>query len=198
MVRFFITLVLIFSLTACGSSPKTNFYTLNTKKVPEENTEQNKNQLYLGIWLVRLPAFLDRPEMVTRVGSYGIEVADFHRWAGGLGTNITQLISSELGRQLKTDRVVLSPWLPYQKPDYQIRIHIKRLDGELGSNMYLNGTWSLLNDKGNKEILGQSFNYTTRTKNKTYNDMVAAFSKLTIELSGQIAQAITNVKKPTK
>jgi len=190
MIHYFITLILIFSLSACGSSPKTHFYTLNAKSTSQKNSKQNPNQLYLGVWLVKLPSFLDRPEMVTRVGSYGIEVADFHRWAGGFQNNITRLITSELGRRLKTDHIVMSPWLAHQKLDYQIRINIKRFDGEFGNNMILNGTWRLLNKKGDKEILAQAFNYETHTNSKNYIDLVAAFSDLTVSLSEQIAIAI--------
>ncbi len=191
MFHISIIILLLLSLTACGSSPKTYFYTLNAKDTSKEIIQDKKNNgLSIGVWQVTLPSLLDRAEMITRNGQYGIEVADFHKWADGLADNITRLISSELNHHLKTNRVVVSPWLSYIKHDYQIRVQINRLDGELGGEMIMNGVWSLFDTNGHKELLRESFLFKTTAKGKSYNDMAAAFSNLTTQLSEKMANTI--------
>lgn len=191
MFHFSIIIILLLSLTACGSSPKTYFYTLNAEDATKEIIQDKKNNnLSVGVWQVTLPSLLDRSEMVTRNGQYGIEVADFHKWAGGLAGNITQLIGSELNHRLRTNRVVVSPWLSYIKHDYQIRVQINRLDGELGGEMVMNGIWSLFNARGRKELLREAFLFKTTANGKKYSDMAAAFSSLTKKLSAKMANTI--------
>lgn len=152
--------------------------------------DKTNNGLSIGVWQVTLPSLLDRAEMVTRKGQYGIEIADFHKWANGLADNITRVISSELNQRLKTNRAVASPWLAYIKHDYQIRVQIDRLDGELGGEMVMSGVWSLFNAKGRKELLQEAFLFKTTAKGKDYNDMAAAFSNLTTQLSTKMANTI--------
>lgn len=194
MFRILLIVGLILALSACGSSPKTNFYVLNAQQSLANLSEKNLEGVGVGLWSVNLPAVLDRPEIVTRSGQYQIELADFHQWLGGLDNNVTRLIASELGRRLKTDRVVISPWSSYRKNDYQVKLNIDHFDGELGGEMVLSGVWSLLNAEGNKELTREAFTYKTKASDKNYSDMVAALSNLIVQLSEQIANVISSRK----
>lgn len=194
MFRLSIIVSLMLCLTACGSSPKTYFYVLNAEYASDNISDKKAEGVGVGVWLVALPVMLDRSEIVTRSGPYGIELADFHHWAGGLATNMTRLIASELGRRLQSDRIVISPWSAYRKNDYQVKTHIDHFYGELGGEIVLSGAWSLLNDEGSKELIRQAFTFKTRASSKNYEDMAAALSKLTVQLSEQIANVIASQK----
>jgi hypothetical protein len=190
MFRFLFIASLMMCLAGCGSSPKTHFYVLNAEHVSASLLDKKAKAVGVGVWSVNLPKLLNRPEIVTRSDQYTIELADFHQWAGGLGNNMTRLIASELGRCLQTERVVISPWSSYRKNDYQVKIHIDRFDGELGKEIVLSGAWSLLNSEGNKELTREAFTYKLQANGKSYSDMAAALSKLTVQLSEQIANVI--------
>ena len=190
MFRFLLIASLMMCLAGCGSSPKTHFYVLNAEHVSASLSDKKAKVVGVGVWSVNLPKLLNRPEIVTRSDQYTIELADFHQWAGGLGNNMTRLIASELGRRLQSDRVVISPWSSYRKNDYQVKIHIDRFDGELGKEIVLSGAWSLLNSEGNKELTREAFTYKLQANGKSYSDMAAALSQLTVRLSEQIANVI--------
>ena len=194
MFRFLLMASLMLFLAACGSSPKTHFYVLNAEYVSDNISEKNVEAVGVGVWQVALPIMLDRSEIVTSSGPYGIELADFHQWAGALSSNMTQLIASELGRRLQSDRIVISPWSAYRKNDYQVKTHVERFYGEPGGEVLLSGAWSLLNAEGSKELTRQAFTFKTRASGKDYDDMVAALSKLTVQLSEQIANVIAAQK----
>ena len=194
MFRFLLMASLMLFLAACGSSPKTHFYVLNAEYVSDNISEKNVEGVGVGVWQVALPIMLDRSEIVTSSGPYGIELADFHKWAGALSSNMTQLIASELGRRLQSDRIVISPWSAYRKNDYQVKTHVERFYGEPGGEVLLSGAWSLLNAEGSKELTRQAFTFKTRASGKDYDDMVAALSKLTVQLSEQIANVIAAQK----
>jgi len=189
MFRLFFFMSFTVFLSACGNSAKTNFYMLNTH-AQAENFANSDESLRIGVWKVKLPELIDRPEIIARTDLYTIELADFHQWAGGLSNDITQLIAGELSRRLKTDRVVISPWSSYRKNQYQVKIHINRLDGELAGESVLSGAWSLLNAEGNKEITRDAFNYKAHSKEKTYSEMVKIQSQLVVQLAEQISRTI--------
>lgn len=168
---------------------------LNSQHQSVYVSENSTQQLGIGIWKVKLPEMIDRPEIVTRTDLYNVELADFHQWTGSLNNNITHLIASELSHRLKTERVVISPWSSYRKNDYQVKVHINRFDGKLGGEVYLNGAWSLLNAQGNKEILREAFEFKQKTDGQGYSEMTEALSKLTIQLAEKISTAITAQKK---
>ncbi len=181
-------ILLLLSLTACGTSPKTNFYLLSSDNDIEKSPDGN---ISIGIWQIALPELIDRPEIVTKTGPYTIDMADFHRWAGSLENNVTILIAEELSHNLNTGYIVISPWSSYRNLDYQIKVHIREFTGELGGESKLEGAYVILNGKGNKKFLEQSFSLKEKAKGKGYDDLVSAMSQLVIRLSAQISSAVS-------
>jgi len=144
----------------------------------------------VGVWQVELPDFLDRSEIVTRDNQFKIKMADFSWWAGRLNQNMTLLIASQLSKQVQSNRIVVSPWPSYRKMDYQVRTRIQRFDGELGGEVVLRGLWSLLDGDGTKELHSQVFEFKTNTVDLSYQEMVAAMSRLVVQLAQQQADGI--------
>ena len=199
----FIAISLLFIFIGCSTSPKTHFYTLNTlPDLKEKVSIENSQRIALGIWPVKLSPLLDRPEIVTRVNQHNIELANFHKWIGGLSNDMTQLIANELGKRLQTDRVLIYPWSSYVKHDYQVKILVNQFVGELGNDVVLKGSWSLLNAEGDREITHNAFTLNSKSQSKNYGDMVATQRELLIQLSEQISNTVSTtystVKNPSK
>jgi uncharacterized lipoprotein YmbA len=181
---------LLVLLAACGSSPKTEFFELNadvSSSVQAANLSQGPA---VGVWQVELPDLLDRSEIVTRDNQFKITMADFSWWAGNLGQNMSLLIVTQLSQHLQSNRVVASPWPSYRKNDYQVIVHVQRFDGALGGEVVLRGLWSLLDGDGTKELTRQIFEFKTNTADSTYQEMVTAMSRLTVQLTEQLADEI--------
>lgn len=188
IIQFIYLISVSFLLSSCGTSPKTHFYILNSNH--DSNLEAIE-KIAIGVWQVKLPAVIDRPEMVTRTGKYTIDLADFHRWAGGLGGNINLLIAKELSYNLKTVQVDVSPWSAYRKLDYQVKVHIREFDGVLGGASYLTGSYVILNGKGNKKLEEDAFEFSESLKGNKHSDMASAMSMLVIKLSAKISDSIS-------
>ena len=112
MLRHVCIASLLVLLTACGSSPKTEFYVLSADHGSIVQAANVNAGPAVGVWSVRLPGYLERSEIVTRDGEYEIKLGDFWWWAGNLDENMTQLIANELSQKLQSNRVVVSPWTP--------------------------------------------------------------------------------------
>jgi hypothetical protein len=196
MLRHVCIASLLVLLTACGSSPKTEFYVLSADHgaiVQEANVNAGPA---VGVWSVRLPGYLERSEIVTRDGEYEIRLGDFWWWAGNLDENMTQLIANELSQKLQSNRVVISPWPSFRKIDYQAIIRVERFDGALGGEAVLRGVWSLLDATGQQELRREAFEFkakaagTSTLEASSYEGLVAALSRLTVQLADQMAKGI--------
>lgn len=190
MLRRILMVSCLVLLTACGSSPKTEFYVLNADLGSVAQSANLSSGPAVGVWQVKLPDLLDRSEIVTRDNQFKITMADFSWWAGNLSENMTLLIVAQLSQHLQSNRVVTSPWPSYRKNDYQVITRIERFDGELGGEVVLRGLWSLLDGDGTKELDRQVFEFKTNTADLTYQEMVAAMSRLTVQLAEQITDGI--------
>jgi uncharacterized lipoprotein YmbA len=191
----FIASLLVF-LTACGSSPKTEFYVLSAEHGSMVQAANANSGPAIGVWSVKLPGYLERSEIVTRESEYEIRLGDFSWWAGNLDDNMTQLIANQLSQSLQSNRVVVSPWASFRKIDYQALVRVERFDGALGGEAVLRGVWSLLDADGQKELRREAFEFkasaagTSTLAASSYADLVAALSRLTVQLAEQIANGI--------
>ena len=190
MLRHIWMVSLLVLLAACGSSPKTDFYMLNADQESVMQSANLSTGPAVGVWQVKLPDLLDRSEIVTRENQFKIGMADFSWWAGDLSENMTLLMVTQLSQQLQSNRVVTSPWPSYRKIDYQVITRLERFDGELGGEVVLRGLWSLLDGDGTKELSRQVFEFKTNTVDLTYQEMVAAMSRLTVQLAQQLTDGI--------
>ena len=190
MLRHLWMAILLVLLAACGSSPKTDFYMLNADQGSVMQSANLSTGPAVGVWQVNLPDLLDRSEIVTRDNQFKITMADFSWWASNLSENMTLLMVTQLSQQLQSNRVVTSPWPSYRKIDYQVITRVERFDGELGGEVVLRGLWSLLDGDGTKELNRQVFEFKINTVDLTYQEMVAAMSRLTVQLAQQLADGI--------
>lgn len=181
---------LLVLLVACGSSPQTDFYMLNTDQGSVMQSANASTGPSVGVWQVELPDLLDRSEIVTRDNRYKIAMADFSWWAGSLRENMTLLIVTQLSQHLQSNRVVQSPWPSYRKIDYQVIVRVQRFDGELGGEVVLRGLWNLLDGAGENELRREVFEFKANTVELTYQEMVAAMSGLTVQLTELVADGI--------
>ena len=190
MLRHILIASLVVVLAACGSSPKTDFYVLNADRESLVQAANAGTGPAVGVWRVSLPGLLDRSEIVTRDNLFKVKIADFSWWGGNLQVNMSRLIAAELSQLLLSNRVVVSPWPSYQKNDYQIVVRVERFDGELGGEVVLRGLWSLLDSEGLNELNREVFEFKENTADLTYQEMVAAMSRLTVQLADQLADGI--------
>ena len=194
MLRHIWMVSLLVLLAACGSSPKTDFYMLNADQGSVMQSANLSTGPSVGVWQVDIPDLLDRSEIVTRDNPFKITMADFSWWASNLSENMTLLMVTKLSQHLQSNRVVTSPWPSYRKNDYQVITRVERFDGELGGEVVLRGLWSLLDGDGTKELSRQVFEFKVNTVDLTYQEMVAAMSRLTVQLAQQLVDGIIDLE----
>ena len=183
--------------SGCASSPPTRFYALSPSSttVPEIKPSADDGCLSFGIGPIKIPDYLDQPQIVTRGVPNELTLAEFDRWAERLKDNLTRVLAKNLSTQLCSKTIVLFPWRGGIPIDYRIEMEVLRLDGSLGGDASLEAWWMVLSGDGKKMVLSKKSTFTEAVGGKDYNSLVSAQSRTVGLLSNEIAQAIKTLPK---
>jgi uncharacterized lipoprotein YmbA len=192
--RTALVLVLFLSpvLVGCSASKTPQFYTLSSLPAPEgsSQTSAHGKDLAVGVGSVAFPEYLDRPQIVTRVGENELEIAEFYRWAEPLRKDFSRTLAENLAALLGTEVVVVLPWSRTIPLDHHLVMSVIRFEGRPGGNVELVARWGFLEgeDKTLKGVRKSSIS--EPTDGSTYETLVAAHSRALAKLSREIASAI--------
>jgi uncharacterized protein len=150
------------------------------------------NALALGIGPVKLPGYLDRQGIVTRVSQNRFAVAENDRWAEPLEENFSRVLSQNLSILLQSDRVVTYPWERSQSPTYQVQVEVLRFEPNAEQIVELWARWSITDNTKKTFSVRESF-LSRPAKDKSTEASVAALSEIVGSLSQEIAASIRGV-----
>jgi len=142
-------MVAIFLSSACSTSPKATFYTLNTVALPPFTKSLGAHPPpSVAVGPVKVPEMVDRPQLVIRQSSNRVEVLEQHRWAQSLPSEIARVIAADLRSQLPGTQV--ASWDEYagRHADYRIAIDIEQFDAIPGQGVTVQAVWSIRHAAG--------------------------------------------------
>jgi hypothetical protein len=180
-------------IAGCIGTPTrpSTFYVLSTDSAaPVAGRESPASPLSLGLGPIELPDVLDRPQIVTRPDPNRVDLAEFDRWGGDLGKDLSRVLAQNLMARLNTDAVLLYPWSSSVRPDYEISIQFFSFDGELGKRAELAGVWRLSDTRRGCEPVSRRFRVVETPASSGYAGLVAAISRGVAKLSEEIATAV--------
>jgi len=144
----------------------------------------------IGIGPIKLPEYLDRDEVVTRVGPNRLELSDQDRWAEPLDNNFKQVIAQDLTRLLGTHSITFYPWPGTTRVDYQVRIDVYRFETDPSASAQLVAHWQVLDGSGKLLYANDS---SLSEQAQPCEPGAAALSRTVDGLARQIASAIQSL-----
>ena len=175
-------------LAGCGKSAPTHFYSLNTA-APKTDTVPAGPCQSVGIGPVDLPAYLDRSQIVTRLGDNQMHLADFDQWIESPHDNFQRALTDNLSRLICAKPLFTYPWPVGGHPDRQVVIQVARFDGALGQEAVLRVSWSVL-DADNKTLDWRSTDYREAVQGPDYAALAAAQSRLVEKFAKDVAASL--------
>ena len=146
MNNFFLRLMLLMPLlwmAGCFSrGPEDQFYMLKSADIPTKTGSTHQRGPLLGLGPIRLPAYLDRPQMVVAVSPETYRLAEGHRWAERLDQNIARVSMENIGALLPGFRMILHPWPREPKPDVQMTLDIQDMHVTPEGRVLMQALWS--------------------------------------------------------
>jgi uncharacterized lipoprotein YmbA len=179
-------------LCACATSPPSKFYLLTPLPAAESpaSTERRADRPALGVGPVKLPAYLDRSEIVTRTGTNSLKLADFDRWGEPVADTFMRALAANLALLLNTKHVSMFPWPQYVPVDYQVVVEADRFDVGPDRLAVLVARWYVLSGQEGKVLRSGSTVITEPASTVAYADIAAAMSSAVAELAREIASSM--------
>lgn len=173
-------------LAACGTTPPVRYYTLGSEGPAEAARAASGPSLVVGP--VGVPAAIDRLLIVRQVDGVRAEVAEGHRWAAPLKTEIARRVAVELSRSTGNGRIVAWPQSSIAEPDLSLPIDVLRFEAEGFDRVTLEAVWTLR--KGGKDVAGGRFAATETVTASGWDGLAAAHGRLVTALARDVARAL--------
>jgi uncharacterized lipoprotein YmbA len=141
----------------------------------------------LGIGPVTLPQYLDRPELVWRVGPNEVRQAKSEFWAGSLAKQFSATLTENLRALLGPSEIVSYPWYPGTRLDVVVEVDVVRFELANDGAAHLVARWRLR--KGTNVARAEESSFDRPVTGDT-GATVAALSELLGDLSRAIADAV--------
>jgi uncharacterized protein len=146
-------------------------------------------QILVGRGPIKMPAYLDRQEVVTRVAPNRLELSGQDRWAEPLDSDFTRVLAQNLSSDLGTQRITFYPWYNTTQVDFQVKVNVYRFESDKDGKVDLTAHWQVLSGTG-KLLIVRDSSYTETAKPGDTSDAAAAMSRALGRLSQEIASAI--------
>ncbi|WP_448204928.1 PqiC family protein [Azospirillum sp. sgz302134] len=202
--RLLWTLVAVAALPGCSSTPP-RLYVLSPLPQSATNgaatsgttggTTSPIGGRTVGVQLVTLPEYLDRPEIVSYTGPYELSANRDDRWAERLPSNITRVLAENLSVLLGTDRVHTAPSRVSDRFDYEVSVEFDRFERTAAGDSALDAHWAVRDGVTQKVLARDQTHLATRVPDNGYPTLVAAMNDNLTALSRDIAAAIAKLPR---
>ena len=190
---FIVMGLLILALLVNGCTNSTNpiqFYRLTADVDVTHTAHANKvnQEPVIGLGPIRIPDYLNRPQIMVAVTPHQYLLSEDHRWAEHLDQNISLALYQVLPSQLNTDRLVRYPWAQRQVIDYQVGMDIVEFNVDAAGQARLIVQWFI--KYKNNTILDKRSEYQFPGSSTDYAVMVKAQSQCLTGLGLEISQTL--------
>lgn len=184
-------LFLALGLTACTETQPTNLYMisgLSGNGVPALSTAKGP---IIGVGPVSVPAYLDRPQIVTRASPNKLMVGEFDRWAEPIESLLSRVLSENLSVLLNSDTVFTLPRRRLSEVDIQVELEVFRFDAGSDGTVHLIGRWAVYTKGGKKLAAAKKTTILEPARQSLdYESVAVAMSQALERLSQEIAEVL--------
>lgn len=182
-------------LPGCSSAPA-RLYVLTPMARPAAPVEAavgRGTSRSVGVQLVTLPEYLDRPEIVSFTTPHELSGNRDDRWAERLPSNVTRVLVENLSILLGTDRVRSAPSRDMDRFDCEVSVAFDRFERTASGDIVLDAHWTIRDGATQKVQVRDQTRLATRVPGDGYAAQVAAMNDNLTALSRAIAAAIANL-----
>ncbi len=194
--RFAAVVFVLAALGGCARSAPVNYYILRSMQgpVPQPKAAGPEQGMVVAVGPVNIPAYLDRPQIVTRSSPDTLKFDEFNRWAEPLGKNLARVLADDLSASLYGAQVCVFPWPQSVPVRYQVTLDIIHLEKVPGGKVILDASWKVLEHNGKKMLVMRRSEVTEPVEaGSGFKGIASAESRSVAALSREIAAAIESL-----
>ncbi len=191
-----IFLLSLLFLSGCGTSRPANYYVLHSLQNEPSGAKMPRadSDLTVGVGPIKIPDYLDRPQMATRTTLSSLQLAEFDKWAEPLEKNVTRVLAENLSLLLSTDRVVVFPWAGSVNVMYQVTVDVSQLEYTPDGKAILVAGWSVFGNEGQKLLTMKRSRIIVPVQNTGFEAIASAQSRAVEDMSREIALTIQSLR----
>jgi uncharacterized lipoprotein YmbA len=175
------------------NSPTPRFYSLSAVNETQVSKKINlPSDVIIGVGPVKIPEYLDRPQIVTKNKEKMVQFAQFDRWGESLDLGLARLIREDLTAMLPGAKLTLYPWNPSIAVNYQVVAEVVQLDNELDKDMHFVVQWTVIDVQNSKTVIIKRSEFRQPILPQNYSGLAKTLSTACASLSSQIAEAIAS------
>jgi uncharacterized lipoprotein YmbA len=184
---------MVMLMMGCADNSATRFHVLESSqnKTDQLNVQAVASK-YVGIRDIKLPAYLDRPQIVTRIGANQLVLSYVHQWAEPLSKSVSRVLTEQLDAELANIHVVAYPWPRTQTIDAEVEVRINQFEMVDQKNCLLDASWVILPKSSNTAITHHT-KIAISVNSADYDQLVTAYSQALAQLSKQITNSLSGV-----
>jgi hypothetical protein len=140
------TLLTLIALgSGCASSPKPRLHVFAVGTAADQPLSRDAAGTAYTVLAkeIRLPTYVDRPQMVSRVSDAELKADEFNRWGIPLSSGVSRQLGLTLMAELPDAYVDLRPWQGQKDADFLVDVAFLRMDGKLGGQVEVEAQWSV-------------------------------------------------------
>lgn len=135
---------ILVALAGCGQRPPPALYILSPTLAPEAPAGgAGMADPVVAVLRVRIPHYLDRPEIVSRTGANALVIDEDARWAEPLDESVPRVLAESLSRRLPGMRVLVPQEARGRTVRYEYLVGLDAFESDGAGNAVLRGRWHL-------------------------------------------------------
>ena len=184
--------VVLLSPCGCGSTKPAKFYRMQPSSGGYAKSKAAPAALPVSVAIgpVEVPGYLAHPQIVTRKAGSELGYSEYHRWAGTLQDNISDLLIDGVSTALAEEGVSVYSWDSRMPLDYQVEVRIKEFEGEPGKSVRLSAVWTVIRPGEQKVVASRRSVIEKNVQGKDYASYVEAMGGATAELGREISDGL--------
>ena len=198
LVALLVLLGLALSASGCvlKRTPEARFFVLRSLAEPPATPPADAPASLVGVLPVRMPGYIDRPQLVTWTAPGELRIDEFLRWAEPLDAGITRTVAENLDALLPESHVVRAPWAAKAQPRCRVWLQLDLFGPQAGGEVRLEGRWAVLPSREAKPLATKAFDFRRGPLAGDAKGLpdasagVDAMSELLADLSREIAAAV--------
>jgi len=183
------------AILAGKSGPEGKLFVLTSLQKVESNEQPVPIKGKIGIGPIELPGHLNRPQIVTGTSQNEVLLNKNDQWATNLRDNFSNVLAENISVLLPSDQVLIYPWDETVVTRYQVKVRVKRFEGDKGEKSILEAEWTLSGPGGNNIFIKKISTFQEPPSNPNFGATVSAMSENIIKLSREISSALRKIAK---
>lgn len=189
-------------ITGCvGTSPKENFYTLNSQDYSLSHSKETAPTVIkslpntvINIAPVSIIEVVDRPQIVIQISPNTVQILEQQRWAQPLKNEIGRVVAKNLSSLLNTKLITAYPTNigSGNIAGYKVQLNVQQFESNVNSNAMITINYTVRRVSDNQS-LSNTVTSNQAITGSSFSDLVLAHSQAIGVISNEIAKTIASM-----